>query len=493
MKLTCSNTAVTSRLRFPALVMMFIVFHALSGWAAKPTSYSVGAASVDITPDYPVRLCGYGVRQNESQGIDQHLFAQALAIGTDKEGPALVLTVDNIIVPAHMRDDLVTRLAKKTRVRNDHLTVCSTHTHCGPMLKNVCTCLYGMDIPADHQAHIDRYTRDLADKLEQVALAALNNRKPATLSCGKTEVGFAWNRRPQGGPVDHELPVLVARDKSGKIVAIWTSYACHCTSIGNEPNHICGDWAGFAREYLERDNPGAVALVSIGCGGDSDPQRRGSIDAAKENGQEICTAIKTLLQQPLQPLSGKLECRARQILLPYDRLFTREEWNERAASPNHWAAYHAKKFLAKLDRGEEIPAALPYLVQTWNFGDQLAMIILAGEPVAEFALLFRKEYDARRVWVIGYANDVPTYVPTRRVWQEGGYEGGAFIYADHPARFCEATEALVVSTVNELMPAAFRAHITAHQHHGTPRNRAGAHGRSHPRLAPGQGDALTRI
>ena len=32
-----------------------------------------------------------------------------------------------------------------------------------------------------------------------------------------------------------------------------------------------------------------------------------------------------------------------------------------------------------------------------------------------------------------------------------------FIYADHPARFGEATEALIDSTVRELMPAKFLA------------------------------------
>ena len=119
-------------------------------------------------------------------------------------------------------------------------------------------------------------------------------------------------------------------------------------------------------------------------------------------------------------------------------------------------AYHAKKFLAKLDRGEKIPTALPFLVQTWSFGDQLAMIFLAGEPVADFALRFRKEYDASRLWISAYSNDVPTYVPSKRIWDQGGYEGAvAFIYADHPARFGEQTEALVVSAVQELMPRQF--------------------------------------
>ena len=101
--------AITPRLRRSALAVLVLVSHTLPGWAAKPTYYCVGAASLDITPDYPVRLCGYGVRQNESEGIDQHIFAQALAIGTDKEGPALVLTVDNIIVPTYMRDALAAR------------------------------------------------------------------------------------------------------------------------------------------------------------------------------------------------------------------------------------------------------------------------------------------------------------------------------------------------------------------------------------------------
>jgi hypothetical protein len=37
---------------------------------------------------------------------------------------------------------------------------------------------------------------------------------------------------------------------------------------------------------------------------------------------------------------------------------TREERLARAASPNHWVAYHAKQNLARLDRGEKLIAGL---------------------------------------------------------------------------------------------------------------------------------------
>ena len=62
------------------------------------------------------------------------------------------------------------------------------------------------------------------------------------------------------------------------------SYACHCTTLADTPNHVCGDWAGYAREYLERDHPGAIALVALGCGADANPQPRGNLELAKQYG-----------------------------------------------------------------------------------------------------------------------------------------------------------------------------------------------------------------
>src|SRR6266516_6773723 len=141
--------------------------------------YQVGAARIDITPDYPVRLSGYGARSKESEGVDQHLFAKALAIGSDKDLVALLLTVDNLTVPEYIREELLRRLARKPVVWPEQLALCSSHTHTAPILKNVCPTLFGAEIPPEHQAHIDRYTRELTDKLEKVARAALKNRKPA--------------------------------------------------------------------------------------------------------------------------------------------------------------------------------------------------------------------------------------------------------------------------------------------------------------------------
>jgi hypothetical protein len=424
--------------------------------AAGEVFYQVGAARIDITPDYAVRLSGYGGRRNESEGVDQHLFAKALAIGSDKDGVALLLTVDNLAVPEYIREELLRRLARKPVVWPEQLALCSSHTHTAPMLKDVCPTLFGVDIPPDHQTRIDRYTRELTDKLEKVARAALKERKPARLSWGQTQAGFAANRRTPGGPTDHDLPALVAIDRSGKIRAVLANYACHCTTLGDTPNHICGDWAGYAQEYLERDHPGAVALVAIGCGADANPQPRTGLDFAKQHGQTIASAVNDLLAQKLSPLHKKLECRAKRIALPLDTALTREEWEKRAQSDNHWIAYHATRNLARLDRREKLPTELPYLVQTWNFGDELAMVFLGGEVVVDYSLRLKKEFDPARLWVNAYANDVPCYIPSRRIWREAGYEGGfAMIYFDRPTRFAENIEDRIIAAVHELLPREF--------------------------------------
>src|SRR5262245_47722796 len=66
---------------------------------------AVGVARVDITPDYPVRLSGFGFRRTESEGIRQRIWAKALAIGADDDRPAVLIAVDYRGIPDRMRSE----------------------------------------------------------------------------------------------------------------------------------------------------------------------------------------------------------------------------------------------------------------------------------------------------------------------------------------------------------------------------------------------------
>jgi len=65
----------------------------------------------------------------------------------------------------------------------------------------------------------------------------------------------------------------------------------------------------------------------------------------------------------------------------------------------------------------------------------------------DYALRFKKELGAG-VWVTGYANDVMAYIPSRRLWEEGGYQAGAFeVYGLPATRWCPDIEDRIAGAV----------------------------------------------
>ena len=147
--------------------------------AAKPDDYTVGLAKIDITPEGPIRLSGFSFRQTESIGVREHIYARAMAIRNADGKPAVLITVDSIGIPAAMRNEIANRLASKKKLTNERLAICATHSHTTPMLSGVLATMFGAPVPPDQQQRIDKYTRELTDKLEQVATSALDNMKPA--------------------------------------------------------------------------------------------------------------------------------------------------------------------------------------------------------------------------------------------------------------------------------------------------------------------------
>jgi putative membrane-bound dehydrogenase-like protein len=449
---------MTRLLLVPALAALSVLTLCCPGGSAAEGVYAVGAARVDITPSYPVRLSGFGFRRSEHEGVTQRIWAKALAV--DDGEPAVLITVDNLGIPTAMVDEVSQRLAKRAELAPNRLAIAASHTHTAPMLRGVAPTLFGQPIPPEHQKHIDRYTRELTDRLEEVAVAALADRRPARLSWGIGKVGFAANRRTPGGPVDHDLPVLVVRDLKGKVRAIYVGYACHCVTLSN--NRVSGDWAGYAQELLQQEFPGALALVSIGCGADSNPSSGVTgdrVELATRQGGEIAREVKRMLSGYLAPVTGKMRASAVTVDLPLAPLPSQQEW-EKKAQQKDAAGYHAQVQLERLGRKEPLRTEVVYRIQCWAFGSSLAMVFLPGEVVVDYSLRLKRELDRMRLWVTAYANDAPCYIPSERVLKEGGYEGGgAMIYYDLPGPFAPGMEKKIIDAVHEQLDARFRSPI----------------------------------
>ena len=130
------------------------------------TNYQVGAAKIDITPDFPVRLSGYGGRRDEADSVEQRIWAKALAIRNEAESPALLMTVDNCGVPDYITEEVATELNRDGGIPREQFVICSTHTHSAPYLSGVLRTLFGEPVPEAHQENINRYTRELTGETE---------------------------------------------------------------------------------------------------------------------------------------------------------------------------------------------------------------------------------------------------------------------------------------------------------------------------------------
>jgi putative membrane-bound dehydrogenase-like protein len=445
------------------LLAGIIVCGASSGPATAKTAadasanYFVGVAKLDITPDYPVRLNGFGGRREESEGITQSIWAKALAISaTEQSQPLVLVTLDSLGIRWNMVEEVAARLERQVGLPREQLAVTFTHSHTTPKVNGASDTIFSTPIPAEHQRHIDRYTEQLTDAIEKVALAAIADRQPSRLEWGVGKVDFAVNRRTAGGPVDHDLPMLVVRAPNNQVRAIYVTYACHCVTLSH--NKISGDWAGYAQEAIERSIPGAIALVSIGCGSDSNPNSGvtgENFAVAAEQGGAIQREVERLLNTPLRPIRGEPAAKLAQIDLPLNTPPSKEQLEQLAAQGGP-AGYNAQWQLEQLAQGHSLLEKIEYPIQTWSFGDSLAMVFLAGEVCVDYSLRLKQDFDPQRIWLHGYSNDFCAYIPSERLLNEGGYGGGAeTVYFALPATFQPGLEQQVIDEVHRQVPLEF--------------------------------------
>ena len=422
--------------------------------AQKELHHPVGLAKIDITPDFPVRLSGFGFRRTESEGVNQRIWAKAMALGA--KDPAVLITVDSLGVSAHLHSLLQKRLA----LRPGRLVIAASHTHTAPMLVGVCPTLFGVPIPHDHQNHIQQYTDLFLDNLEKVARAAILDTQSSILQWGVGTSSLAKNRRAPNGPVDHDLPVLAILSPEGTIRGVWANYACHAVTLSH--NKVGGDWPGYAQQAIEDAHPGSIALFSIGCGADSNPASGvvgDNVDKASRQGLEMARSVEAVLKAPMKPINDRLSTKEKTIELLLGDHPQRERWEELAKKTDA-VGHHAKVNLLRLDKGEFLIQSLPYSITTWSFGESLSMVFLPGEVVVDYSHRLKRELDKSKLWITAYANASPCYIPSERILGEGGYEGGlAMVYYDVPVPFRSGLEDKIIGEVRAQLPESVVSHV----------------------------------
>lgn len=441
-------------------------FFLIAALGSAQAAWEAGVGKVNVTPSEPVWLAGYANRTSPSKGVLQDIYVKALALKDESGGVSVIVTSDLVGLSQPMVDTIAGRAQQDFGVARERLILNYSHNHSCPVTGEVLRLYY--DLKGPDQEAVDRYTQKLLGQYNEAIGQAVKNLSPATLSFEQGLAGFAVNRRRArhrdlAGPVEHDVPVLGIRGPDGALRAVLFGYACHNTALGGD--QINGDYAGYAQAELERIYPGSVALFMMGCGGDANPLPRYqgkdtelahySVELASMYGKILAGAVDLVLRGSMKPVGGPLSVALGTAELPFQDLPSQAQLEARlGAATSEFGRRQIRFLIDELARAGKLPDRAPYPVQVWQFGGDLKLIALTGEPVVDYSLRFKDRYGWDNTWVAGYNNDLLAYIPSRRVLIEGSYEGTeAMGEYGLPAPFSPRVEDIIASKVDELAQA----------------------------------------
>ena len=440
----------------------------LPGLAAETSTLEVGVAVRDITPATPIWQAGYAGRKKPADKVDLPLLAQALALRNPTGERFVFVALDNCEVSHDFIQPVVGKMTTQFHLAPGAVAVVCSHTHSGPVLSAT---LEGMTpaTPADRE-QIAKYSAKLQARLLEVTDAALQDVRPAVLEHGVGRATFAMNRRSfkdekvvfgdnPDAPVDWEVPVLRVKGTNGAVRAVVFGYACHGTTVrdGDDWYAISSEYMGYARQHLEALQPGAVALYLTGMGADSDPAPRGRLLEAKRHGLELAGAVVGVLDRPMRPVRGAFKMAYEEVELPLADPPSRERLEKDAHTNDVHIQQRAQVYLKRLTDGQPLPKSVKLPVAVLRVGDDLTFLVMAGEVVVDYSRRLKRLLAEDHLWTVGYAYEVPCYIPSARLITEGGYETeSSLIYYGYYGPFRSSIEDILVNRLTAMM-AGLRA------------------------------------
>ncbi len=421
------------------LTLFFLIAFPFGTTAGADDSiWKAGVGRGIITPEKSVWLAGYGTRR-PPDGKLHDLWVKTLALEDAKGERVVLITSDFQGVPRSMSDRVFERLQAELSLERSQVMFAFSHNHCGPRLGDDLVDYYPYE--AEQERLVAEYTDQMVERTIESVKDAIAGLSPAMLKTGIGQATFAVNRRnnvesevadklqrgvPLHGPVDHSVPVMAIERLDGTLTAVLFGYACHPTTLSF--TKWCGDYPGFAQLEIERAHPGATAMFVNTCGGDQNPLPRQTVELCEKYGKMLSDGVEEVLGSgSLQRVNAKLEHAFTYVQLPYLEVASRETLTSLREDANAIKSRWAGRMLQKLDAGESFEREYPYPLHVWRFGGEVFMFGMGAETVVDYALKYKEKYGAR-TWVLGYTDDMISYIPSRRVWEEGGYEGGFNLY-----------------------------------------------------------------
>ena len=391
----------------------------------------IGFAEIDITPPAGTKKGGW-MQDLEARSFLDPLFARVAIFQDESGGRAAFIQLDTLSVRWTDTDDLRKRIAAACGFPAGNIMVSATHNHAGPAIARLAPVeketVYVEDLK---KKCVSAFTRALAGLEEaEAGLAcvkefdvAFNRRTVMRDGTVKSQTSFAANPDAlyMEGPADPEVAVVIVRNKNGKILGSLVNFACHPTHHGGTDEISAGFPGVLAAKMKEWGCP--VVLFLNGAYGNviTYDYHRGIMVSKEDAGERLFGDVKKAFEQMAFRADFSVAAASTCIRLPF-RDITDDEYHGRGRGAQRFRSNELYEkdidlLKAKIARQGAQPAEVQVIrLGDWHFAG------IPAEYFVEHQLRIKTETFPKRSFVVGGANGMIGYVPTKDAFARGGYE-----------------------------------------------------------------------
>ena len=399
------------------IASLFVLAVAATSFPSRAAQFRAAVVKVDITPDKPQWLLGYGPRQ--STGAHDRLYHRIVAMDDGKTQFFLVST-DICLFSPSVYDDALSALEAETGIKPLQVWWTVTHTHSAPEVgpPGLAGIFMGSRYEHDHNTEYTAWAKqkliegikEARAKLEAarlgvgwgMAMANINRR-------GRDVEGEAFLGLNPDGPADREIGLIRLERADGTLLALIANYAMHGTVLGPTNMLISGDAPGIVAEYVEQ-KLGAPMLYINGAAGNMAPIY--SVYPDFQSGH--LSQFRALVGDKIIAGNALIA-----HTTPEVRLALGEQIVETPRKPNLGWAPDLGKYLRTTSAGDAV-VRLP--LRFLRVNDDVAIWSAPLELFCEVAINVRNLSPFPYTFYFGYCNGWLGYMPTRAEFPHGGYE-----------------------------------------------------------------------
>jgi hypothetical protein len=264
-----------------AVLLVLVVVPAFADDEAADARLEAGFGVVDITPERRVPLGGYAARRGRKcEGVHDRLKARAVVLRQGDTSLGLV-SLDLVGVSRRLVALLRHRVAD---LGLTDLVVTATHTHGGigalsdAPLWRLSMGRYDEDLFVSTLVRVEAALRRAHADLAPVRIRATRIHSPVLAARVR-------NRADPGTEVDGSLGVMRFAGADGRTRGVLLHFAAHPTLVPASCLQVSAGWPGALCAAIERDLPGAKALLLQGALGDVSPV------APRSAGEEVFARV----------------------------------------------------------------------------------------------------------------------------------------------------------------------------------------------------------